>query len=432
MKILFRGGAMEVGRSCIEVRSDNSIILLDCGVKLLEEDNNKNNNPEYPVFNKLYPNAVFISHAHLDHTGALPVLPHMKINCPIYSTPMTQDLTKELLKDSLKIGLMEHGQVPFNKGDLKKEIRHHKDIEYKNMEQFRDFEFTYYDAGHIPGSATIDLNYENGKRIVYTGDTRVSKTRLVNGADLSYCDNDINALIIESTYGGENHPDRELLEKEFLNKVKETVERGGVAIIPVFAVDRSQEILLMLNEVNWSVPIYFDGLGIKITKIMLNQNPSYLENHAKLKSAFLSTHKVKEDRKYVIEDLRENGGIIVSTAGMLSGGPVLNYIDNFWNDPRSSLILTGYQVKNTAGRILLDTGKFPIGELFIKPKFEVAQYEFSAHADMDELRTIVKKANPENLIIQHGEEESIMLFKEWAIENGFNTITPRLGDKLKI
>ena len=426
MKILFRGGAMEVGRSCIEVRADSSNILLDCGVKL------SGDNPEYPIFDKLYPDAVFISHAHLDHAGALPLLSHMGINSPIYSTPMTQDLTKELLKDSLKIGLMEHGQVPFNKGDLKKEIQHHKDIEYRNTKQFKDFEFTYYDAGHIPGSATIDLNYENGKRIVYTGDTRVSKTKLVNGADLSYCDNDINALIIESTYGGENHPDRELLEKEFLNKVKETIERGGVAIIPVFAVDRSQEIILMLNKLNWSVPIYFDGMGVRITKIMLNQNPSYLKNHAKLKSAFLNTNIVKENRKYVMEDLRKNGGIIVSTAGMLSGGPILHYIDDFWNDSRSSLILTGYQMKNTIGRILLDTGKLTIGELYIEPKFEVAHYEFSAHADMDELRTIVKKANPENLIIQHGEEESITPFKEWAIENGFNTFTPQLQDKLKI
>ena len=107
MKILFRGGAMEVGRSCIEVRSDESKILLDCGVKLSED------NPEYPILKKLYLDAVFVSHAHLDHTGSLPILSHLHIYCPVYSTSMTKALTKELLKDSLKIGIEENRELPF-------------------------------------------------------------------------------------------------------------------------------------------------------------------------------------------------------------------------------------------------------------------------------------------------------------------------------
>ncbi|AEH07438.1 MBL fold metallo-hydrolase [Methanothermococcus okinawensis] len=427
MDILFRGGAMEVGRSCIEVRSDKSNIFLDCGVKLSED------NPEYPVFDKIHPDAVFVSHAHLDHTGSLPILSHLHMHCPVYTTSMTKAITKELLRDSLKIGIEENRELPFNKGDINNILHHHKYVKYGEIYNIRDFEYIYYDAGHIPGSASIYLNYNNGKKIVYTGDIKLSKTRLTKGADLSYCDNDIDILIIESTYGNRLHPNRKQLEKEFLNKVKETVERGGTAIIPVFAVDRSQEVILMLNDLDLDVPIYFDGLGVKITKIMLGQHPKYLRNHKKLKRAFSNTYTVEnEERHYVIKDLKENGGIIVSTAGMLNGGPVIKYISNFWNDPKSSLIFTGYQVKNTAGRILLETGKLPIGEMMVEPKFEISFYEFSAHAGMDELRTVVKKANPEILIIQHGEEEAINVFKEWAIEEGFKTYTPKLCDRIDI
>ena len=427
MDILFRGGAMEVGRSCIEIRSDNSNILLDCGVKLSED------NSEYPILNKLYPDAVFVSHAHLDHTGSLPILSHLQMHCPIYSTSMTKALTKELLKDSLKIGIEENRELPFNKGDINKTLHHNKNVEYGITYAMRDFEYTFFDAGHIPGSASIYLKYNNGKKVLYTGDIKLSKTRLTNGADLSFCDNNIDVLIIESTYGNRAHPDRNALEKEFLDKVKETVERGGTAIIPAFAVDRSQEAILMLSNLDLDNPVYLDGMGAKITRIMLNQHPKYLRNHKKLKRVFSNTYVVEsDDRHYVMKDLKENGGVIVSTAGMLNGGPVIKYISNFWNDPKSSLIFTGYQVKNTAGRILLETGKFPIGEMLIEPKFEISFYEFSAHAGMDELRTIVKKVNPENLVIQHGDEEAVDVFKEWAVEEGFNTYTPKLCDKIKI
>ena len=427
MKILFRGGAMEVGRSCIEVRSDESKILLDCGVKLSED------NPEYPILKKLYLDAVFVSHAHLDHTGSLPILSHLHIYCPVYSTSMTKALTKELLKDSLKIGIEENRELPFNKGDINKTLHHHKNVEYRKTYTAKDFEYTFFDAGHIPGSASIYLNYNNGKKVLYTGDIKLSKTRLTNGADLSFCDNNIDVLIIESTYGNRAHPDRNALEKEFLDKVKETVERGGTAIIPAFAVDRSQEAILMLSNLDLDNPVYLDGMGAKITRIMLNQHPKYLRNHKKLKRVFSNTYVVEsDDRHYVMKDLKENGGVVVSTAGMLNGGPVIKYISNFWNDPKSSLIFTGYQVKNTAGRILLETGKFPIGEMLIEPKFEISFYEFSAHAGMDELRAIVKKVNPENLVIQHGDEEAVDVFKEWAVEEGFDTYTPKLCDKIKI
>jgi len=428
MEIFFRGGAMEVGRSCIEVKTDQSSVLFDCGIKLSPEG------PEYPILKDANPDCIFISHAHLDHTGSLPVLVHSGVNPAIFSTHMTKALTKELLKDSLKIALAENLEELYDRGDVHKTIKLHRKAKYNKTKHFKDFDFEFFNAGHIPGSASILLDYGN-KKLVYTGDTKVLDTELVKGADLSYCKESIDVLIVESTYGGEVHPDRGKIEKEFLEKVKETVERKGVAIIPVFAVDRSQEILLVLNNLGLDIPIYFDGLAKKITEIMLRY-PEYLKNPEDLKKVFLNVYEVdNKDRQHVIKDLKENGGIVVTTAGMLEGGPIIPYIHEFMEDPKNSLIFTGYQVEETAGRKLLETGKIEIGEFDIEPKLEIASYQFSAHGEMDELREIVKKANPEVLVIQHGEEEVVKIFKEWAVSQGFNensVFTPKIGDNINL
>lgn len=292
----------------------------------------------------------------------------------------------------------------------------------------------FFNAGHIPGSSTISLNY-SGKRVVYTGDTKVSDTDLVKGADLSYTKEHIDCLIVESTYGDSNQENREEAEKNFINKIKETLDRGGIPLVPVFAVDRSQEILMILNKHDFGVPVYFDGLGRKITRIML-QYPAFLNHPDDLKAAFLNVTEVEsKDRPKIIKEIRQNGGIIVSTAGMLEGGPIIPYITEFMKEPKNSLIFTGYQVEETAGRHLLETGKLEIGEFDVEPKFEIASYQFSAHGEMDELRHIVKKANPETLVIQHGEEEVVNVFKDWAVSEGFNenkVFAPKVGNRINL
>ncbi|EHP84189.1 MBL fold metallo-hydrolase [Methanotorris formicicus] len=426
MKITFRGAAMEVGRSCIEIDSGESKILLDCGVKLT------GNGIEYPILDDIKVDGVFVSHAHLDHVGALPVLTHKQINVPIHSTPLTKEITKILLKDSLKIGMIEHISQKFNMHDIKKCINLHVPTYYNKRRVFMDFVYEYFDAGHIPGSASILLDYGD-KKILYTGDVKVRDTRLVKGADLSYTNEDIDVLIIESTYGNSIHPDREETEKKFLQKVKETINRGGVALIPVFAVNRAQEILLILAEEKFDIPIFFDGMAVEITEIMLRHS-EYLRDAERLEKAYSMVYVVesRDERDKVIEYLKENGGIVVTTAGMLDGGPILHYISEMWDDPKNSLILTGYQVEDTNGRYLIETGYLILDGQEIKPKLEVTLFDFSAHAGMDELHEIVNKVNPETLIIQHGDELEVLTFKKWAIEKGFNVHTPKLGESMEI
>jgi putative mRNA 3-end processing factor len=426
MKITFRGAAMEVGRSCIEIDSGESRILLDCGVKLT------GNGIEYPILDNIKVDGVFVSHAHLDHVGSLPVLTHKKINAPIFSTPLSKEITRVLLKDSLKIERAENISPKFNMHDIKKCINLHVPTYYNKSWVFKDFACEYFDAGHIPGSASILLDYGD-KKILYTGDVKVRDTRLVKGTDLSYSYENIDVLIIESTYGNSIHPDREATEKRFLQKIKETINRGGVALIPVFAVNRAQEILLILADENFDVPIFLDGMAVEITEIML-RHPRYLKNARRLERAYSEVYVVesRDGREKVIEYLKENGGIVVTTSGMLDGGPILHYLSEMWDNPENSLILTGYQVEDSNGRHLIETGNLIINDREIKPKLEVALFDFSAHAGMDELHEIVKKVNPETLIIQHGDELEVLTFKKWAIEEGFDVYTPKLGETIEI
>ena len=280
MEIIFRGGALEVGRSCIEIKTDKSKILLDCGVKLGKEI-------EYPILNDSIRDVdkVFISHAHLDHSGALPLLFHKKVDIPVITTELSKKLIKILLKDMVKIAEMENRNIAYSNHDVKEVMRHTIPLNYHEKKYYKDFSYELFSAGHIPGSASILLEYSN-KTVLYTGDIKLRDTRLTKGADLSYIKDDIDVLIIESTYGNSIHPDRKAVEKAFIEKIKEVLFRGGIALIPVFAVDRAQEILLILNDYKIDAPIYLDGMAVEVTKLMLNykemlNESSQLENALK-------------------------------------------------------------------------------------------------------------------------------------------------------
>ncbi|CAB3288489.1 RNA-metabolising metallo-beta-lactamase 2 [Methanocaldococcus lauensis] len=429
MEIIFRGAALEVGRSCIEIKTDKSKILLDCGVKL-------GKTIEYPILDESIRDVdkVFISHAHLDHSGALPILFHKKIDVPVVTTELTKKLIKILLKDMVKIAEFENKKILFNNHDVKETIRHTIPLNYKDKKYYKDFSYEFFNAGHIPGSASILLEYEEkNKTILYTGDIKLRNTRLSKGADLSYIKDDIDILIIESTYGNSIHPDRKAVELSFIEKIKEILFKGGIALIPVFAVDRAQEILLILNDYNIDAPIYLDGMAVDVTKLMLKYKELLNEGY-KMEECLKNVKLIEksEDRVKAIENLSKNGGIVVTTAGMLDGGPILYYLKLFMHDPRNALLLTGYQVRDSNGRHLIETGKIYIGENEVKPNLEVCLYNFSCHAGMDELHEIIKKVNPELLIIQHGEETQATVLRNWALEHGFDAIVPKLGEKIRL
>ena len=207
MKLAFHGAAKEVGRSCIELQTQGDRYLLDAGIKF------KEGGFAYPerIINLPDIDGLFISHAHLDHTGALPFFEHYKIICPIYCTKLTYGITKILLKDSYKIARIRHLHPAYTKTDLRRVQKDVRFVKYDKNYKHRKIRFTFKNAGHIPGSAMILIEAE-GKKILYTGDTKLITTDLMKGPDLEQY-KDIDVLIMESTYGDRGLPDRKATEE---------------------------------------------------------------------------------------------------------------------------------------------------------------------------------------------------------------------------
>nr|MCK4930114.1 MBL fold metallo-hydrolase [Nanoarchaeota archaeon] len=322
MKLVFHGAAKEVGRSCIELQTQGDRYLLDAGIKF------KEGGFAYPekIVNLPDVDGLLISHAHLDHTGALPFFEHYKIICPIYCTKLTYVITKVLLKDSYKIARIRNLHPAYNKTDLHEVEKDVRFVKYDREYKHRKIKFTFRNAGHVPGSAMILVEAE-GKKILYTGDTKLRTTELVKGAFTDY--KDIDVLIIESTYGVRELPDRNELRKKFLDKIEEVINKGGSVLIPVFSLGRSQDILIMLAQRKFKVPIYFDGMCKKITNRILGVNDPYVNNRKILEEMFNKKVIHIGSEKHRRHALSQQG-IYVTTSGMMQGGPVLSYLNEMW------------------------------------------------------------------------------------------------------
>jgi putative mRNA 3-end processing factor len=422
VELIFHGAAEEVGRSCIELRARNSRVLLDAGLWIAEHGT------EFPsnIDNIKMIDAVFLSHAHLDHTGSLPLFEHLGINCPIFSNTETKLMTKILLKDSFKISRVEHEHVAYKERDIEKTIGMFHDIRNREPHSYKDLLVTYFDAGHIPGSSSILIKNE-GKTLLYTGDINTNETMLLKPADTDY--GSVDYMITESTYGNRDHPNREEQKKEFIASIKKTLERGGKALIAAFAVGRAQEILMILDEAKIECPIYIDGMAKSITEIMIN-HPYSLKNGSALK-------KAAERAKFLTDDKERSEAlsspcVIISTSGMVNGGPILSYLKKLSMDSKSSIIMTGYQGKNTNGRMLIENGAAYLDGSLTRVKIEVLHYDFSAHSGMKELHDLVMKVKPKTLIIQHGDIDSVREFSEWCRRNNIDTIVAKRDQKITL
>ncbi|HLC79388.1 MAG TPA: MBL fold metallo-hydrolase [archaeon] len=415
VKITFKGASQEVGRSAF-LLDDGDKILLDYGIKLTP------GGIEYPLPVKTNLNAAIISHAHLDHTGNIPHL-FKETSCLTYMTPPTLNIAKILWFDTVKIAGLEGMDAKFSKDEIAKTEKFTFPIGYnKHMDITDHSSVIFHDAGHIVGSALTELRMRN-KTIVYTGDYRYVETRLHGPAQfekIKECD----IMITESTYGDREHPDRKETEKMFVESVQETIDRGGHVLLPSFAVGRSQEIIDVLHEYKIQAPIFFDGMGQKVAQVYM-QNPSYLKNPKFLKKALENVQWIRNPkmRKLALKQ----PSIVVCTSGMMQGGSVYAYLPQVYNDKSSKIILTGFQVNETPGKILLETGKLTIDGVNVTVKAGVERYDFSAHAGRDELFRAIKKMNPEHVICVHGDAEVTKKFAKGIKEEGFSPIIPELG-----
>ncbi|RLG70013.1 MAG: MBL fold metallo-hydrolase, partial [Candidatus Iainarchaeum archaeon] len=264
----------------------------------------------------------------------------------------------------------------------------------------------FFDAGHIVGSAITKLTFNNTS-LVYTGDFKVVETRLLNKADIKV--GHVDYVITESTYGDSDHPNRYKVEKEFVDACLQTIENNGFAIVPAFAVGRSHELIDILIEHKVGCPIYLDGMSQKAANITLKY-PKYLKDAKTLKKALRKARWVKNDRDR--KRALEEPSIIVTTAGMCDGGPVLNYIKRLYNDEKSAIFLTGYQVEGTQGRRLLEEGLITIDGKEYRPKCTIKKFDFSAHPGQSEMLKALRKWNPKRVFLVHGDPPKITTFKK--------------------
>ena len=426
MKLIFRGAAQEVGRSCIELQTEGDRYLFDCGVKFTEDGF------AYPkgIFEVPDLDGVFLTHAHLDHTGGLPFFEHKNLRGPIFCTKQTQILTKILLKDSFEVARIRHLHPAFNRTDLK-EVK--KDMHIVNFDKPFDHRqlknVTFFNAGHIPGSASILAEVE-GKRILYTGDMNLADTMLMKPIVPDY-GAPIDILITESTYGYRDLPSRDEIGKRFLKRIEEVIKGGGSVLIPVFAIGRAQEILQILSQKKFKVPIYLDGMAKKVTRSILMNHSKYVKHKDELAKMFYDVVQYPKGREER-ETIAGKQGIFVTTSGMLQGGPVMSYLKQMWHDNRSAIFLTGYQCKRTNGRHLLDDGYVYMNGWRTDVKCQVEKYDFSGHSDRDQLEKYIKQVNPrEALIIQHGDPESVHALVDWAKkELSCSVHGPHIGEEI--
>jgi putative mRNA 3-end processing factor len=280
-----------------------------------------------------------------------------------------------------------------------------------------ELEVTVHSAGHIPGAAMFELNSD--KTVLFTGDINTLDTHLVAGNKPVKCD----VLIIESTYSGRNHPPRSKTEQEFLEKTREVVDRGGLAIIPAFAVGRTQEMLMTLMDSGFDT--WLDGMGMAVNREYV-EVPEYLRSVQKLRKAMSLTKVVRnpDERK-----LAARGEVVLTTSGMLDGGPVLEYIMANKNNRNSAVLLTGFQVENTNGKRLIETGEILHNGVAHKIESDVCFYDFSAHADHSELVKFIHACDPETVVLCHGDNRE-ELAKE--ISGDYDVCTPMEGEHITL
>ncbi|MEM1563884.1 MAG: MBL fold metallo-hydrolase [Candidatus Bathyarchaeia archaeon] len=418
LQIKFLGATHEVGRAAISVKTEKTQVLLDYGVMLNHEPGFPMHVPPKEV------DAIILGHSHLDHSGAIPIF-FIQGRKTVYANRLTAELSQLLISDFIHLSSY---YLPYEYLELRTMMRHIKHLDFGVKETVGDITFELRNAGHIPGSAQVLIEAE-GKRLLYTGDFNLINTRLLEGAKMDY--DDLDAVIIESTYADEDHPERSELEKSFVEEVTEVVERGGTVLIPAFSIGRSQEIACILAAYHFEHPVYLDGMAREASRMMMN-HMQFLRDPKLFMDAIHSVNWVEgwRDRRKATKI----PCVIISPAGMLKGGPAAFYISKIGKKANNAVFLVSYQIPGTPGRELLEKGVCVIDGKMRKVKAKVKHFDFSSHCGAKELKEAVKRLNGKaKFYVIHGAEGNCELFAKWIEkETGLEAVAPRPGDTFKV
>lgn len=460
--MIFRplGGASEVGASSTLIEIDGYRILVDAGIRMNHKHANDSPLPDFSVFDKIsMPDAVLLTHAHTDHTGALPVLRNLWLaGVKVYWAPATKAITQVLLEDSAKRMQreeQEEGKSPLYTPDDVEVVLHCMEKEVPWLEPVPicgDVTATWIPAGHILGAAMIYIQGEH-ESILMTGDVSVADQLTIPGMIAPLWCKQPDVMVLESTYGNRQHEvTRKQEAKRLAKDVEKVVAAGGKVLMPAFAVGRSQEIILILKnamergEIR-ELPVYVDGMVRKVNEIysdpdFVNELSPPLRRKAKRDENLFYPDFIKKVTSRDESDSILSGEpcCIVAPSGMLVGGMSSYYAEHLVGDPKSLIAITGYQAEGNPGRALWDwveAGRPPDqmwqlkGQEPIAVECQVKKYSLSAHANSKELLELVQKVQPRKLFLVHGDAEARGgLFK--SVRKAFPSIDMKLPENGKV
>lgn len=407
------GASREVGRSAFMVHSDRNFFL-DYGIKIFDASGL----PKYPLETPLKPDFAILAHAHLDHSGSLPIL-YNRHKIRWYGTPPTNDICELLWKDNMKI---MGDQLPYGLPEFKKALTEWTPLVYGQTMQTGGTRIRLSDAGHIAGSAMVEVEY-GGRVFLYTSDFKCGGTYMHKGAAFA---RDVDTLMIESTYATREHPPRKELERRFMEEIHETLDNGGNVLLPSFALGRTQELIATIRKHDRDVPVFVDGMGREVTKVYMKY-PKYIRDAAGFRKAVRSVSLVEDmgGRKAATRE----PSVIIATSGMMNGGPILSYLFNV--NSQSKLIFTGYCVEGTNGWTLQNKGHITKDGQELQVDLPVEYMDFSAHAGRSDLLEFIKHANPGKVLLVHGDAPQDFA-EELRERHGFDALAPLPGERVAL
>ena len=438
VRVTALGSYREVGRAMHLVTTNESKVLVDCGAK---PTTNRSEVEPFFTAPELLPldnlDAIVITHAHIDHIGMLPVLFKYGYRGPVYCTPPTRDLMTLLQIDYIKVAKAEGNEPPYSKADIQECIKHIVDVNWGDKTDISpDIKMTMENAGHILGSSSVYMQIGEGKgehKLLFSGDIKYEKSWLFDAATVRFPK--VETLVIESTYGGPQdiQPTRQQASQELQDLIQDSLGRGSKIFCPVFAVGRSQEVMIAIDQLFKSgnikpVTVWLDGMIAEATAIH-SSHPNFLNRDLRGKmlkggvenpfnSPWFKQVDSREQRESILLD--PSPCIVLATSGMMTGGPIVEYFKHWAPEPSNTLCFVGYQASGTLGRRLQQGHpQVPLSDggqtLMIDVRCSTVTIDgFSGHSDRNQLFDYVSALNPtpRKIICHHGDPQTCNAFRQ--------------------